>query len=309
MNGAMLRNLLDGLEAVGAPLERVVLYQGAKVYGVHLGPVPSPFYEDENPRHIGPNFYFTQEDELRARARPAVRTGPSCVPTWWSATRPAIAMNIATVIGAYAALCRADGAAFRFPGPPHVYEGVFAQVTDAACAQPGRASGRRRRRCRAGRGFQLRARAVPLAADLGEGGGGLRPAARAADAVRLATHMASKEPVWQRLVAEQGLDRARPTKGGGLGLRRFRVPSALRSRLRHGQDPPGRIRGKRRQRRGLDRRQAQQEAKILPSQGSFRTRRSGPQHAGSETFVRSRLQADAAALQRIRNVCSGHLVE
>jgi nucleoside-diphosphate-sugar epimerase len=52
VNGAMLRNLLDGLDAVGAPLERVVLYQGAKVYGVHLGPVPSPFYEDENPRHM-----------------------------------------------------------------------------------------------------------------------------------------------------------------------------------------------------------------------------------------------------------------
>jgi hypothetical protein len=105
----MLRNLLDGLDAVGAPLERVVLYQGAKVYGVHLGPVPAPrapaarrrrparrggcaasrrsadplrrgsdaararrrtapFYEDENPRHIGPNFYFTQEDVLRRRA-------------------------------------------------------------------------------------------------------------------------------------------------------------------------------------------------------------------------------------------------
>jgi hypothetical protein len=28
LNGAMLRNLLDGLDAVGAPLERVVLYQG-----------------------------------------------------------------------------------------------------------------------------------------------------------------------------------------------------------------------------------------------------------------------------------------
>ena len=115
VNGAMLGNLLDGLDSVGAPLERVVLYQGAKVYGVHLGPVPSPFYEDENPRHIGPNFYFTQEDALRARA---ARGGPR-----WSILRPDVvvgdaagnAMNVAMVIGAYAALCRAEGAAFRFP--------------------------------------------------------------------------------------------------------------------------------------------------------------------------------------------------
>jgi nucleoside-diphosphate-sugar epimerase len=131
VNGAMLRNLLDGLDSVGAPVNRVVLYQGAKVYGVHLGPVPSPFYEDDNPRHIGPNFYFTQEDELRARQAGG---GPD-----WTILRPDVVigdaignpMNIAMVIGAYAALCRAEGAAFRFPGPVKVYEGVFAQMTDA----------------------------------------------------------------------------------------------------------------------------------------------------------------------------------
>jgi nucleoside-diphosphate-sugar epimerase len=131
VNGAMLRNLLDGLKAVHAPVERVVLYQGAKIYGVHLGPVPAPFYEDDNPRHLGPNFYQTQEDELRTRSEAG---GPS-----WSILRPDVvigdaagnAMNIATVIGAFAALCKTSGAAFRFPGTPKVYEGVFAQMTDA----------------------------------------------------------------------------------------------------------------------------------------------------------------------------------
>jgi nucleoside-diphosphate-sugar epimerase len=131
VNGSMLRNLLDGLQAAGAPIERVVLYQGAKVYGIHLGPVPSPFYEDDNPRHLGPNFYFTQEDELRARSAAG---GPD-----WSILRPDVvvgdavgnAMNIAMVIGAFMALSRHGGAAFRFPGPAHVYEGVLAQVTDA----------------------------------------------------------------------------------------------------------------------------------------------------------------------------------
>ena len=37
INTVMLRNVLDGLKANGAPLQRVVHYQGAKVYGVHLG--------------------------------------------------------------------------------------------------------------------------------------------------------------------------------------------------------------------------------------------------------------------------------
>ena len=35
-NAAMLGHLLD-LEAAGAPLERVVIYQGFKIYGIHLG--------------------------------------------------------------------------------------------------------------------------------------------------------------------------------------------------------------------------------------------------------------------------------
>jgi nucleoside-diphosphate-sugar epimerase len=131
INSAMLRNLLDGLKEARAPLERVVLYQGAKIYGVHLGPAPAPFYEDENPRHLGPNFYQTQEAELRARADAG---GPS-----WSILRPDVVvgdaagnpMNIATVIGAFAALTKATGSAFRFPGSTRVYDGVFAQLTDA----------------------------------------------------------------------------------------------------------------------------------------------------------------------------------
>jgi nucleoside-diphosphate-sugar epimerase len=207
VNGAMLRNLLDGLEAAGAPLERVVLYQGAKVYGVHLGPVPSPFYEDDNPRHIGPNFYFTQEDELRARA---ARGGPA-----FSILRPDVvvgdaagnAMNIAMVIGAYASLCRAEGAAFRVPGPAHVYDGVFAQVTDArALARASLWAAT----AEAARGeafnyvhepFRWRRIWEKLAATLDLPLGPPVP-------LRLAAHMADKQPVWARLVAAQGLSDA-----------------------------------------------------------------------------------------------------
>nr|WP_321490181.1 SDR family oxidoreductase [uncultured Hyphomonas sp.] len=131
VNRAMLRNLLDGLRDAGAPLKRVVLYQGAKIYGVHLGAAPAPFYEDDNPRHLGPNFYQSQQEELAARAAAGQLE--------WSILRPDVvigdvvgnSMNIATVIGAFAALCRAQGAAFRFPGSERTYRQVLAQMTDA----------------------------------------------------------------------------------------------------------------------------------------------------------------------------------
>jgi nucleoside-diphosphate-sugar epimerase len=131
VNGPMLETALEGLKRAGAPLKHVVLYQGAKVYGVHLGPVPAPFYEDETPRHLPPNFYYVQEDLLRRRAE---QDGFG-----WSLLRPDVVvgdaagypMNIALVIGAYAAVSKASGAPLRFPGPPEVYDGVFAQVTDS----------------------------------------------------------------------------------------------------------------------------------------------------------------------------------
>lgn len=130
INGGMLRNLLDGLKAVGAPLQRVVHYQGAKVYGVHLGPVQAPFYEDD-PRHMTPNFYYAQEDLLRERG--------AAGDFEWSILRPDVVvgdiagnpMNIVMVMGVFAALSKAAGVPLRFPGSSKVYSGVLAQTTDA----------------------------------------------------------------------------------------------------------------------------------------------------------------------------------
>jgi nucleoside-diphosphate-sugar epimerase len=131
INGAMLRNLLDGLKAVGAPLQRVVHYQGAKVYGVHLGYAHAPFYEDD-PRHLSPNFYYVQEDLLRERG--------AAGDFEWSILRPDVVvgdivgnpMNIVMVMGAFAALSREAGLPLRFPGTLTTYDGVLAQTTDAA---------------------------------------------------------------------------------------------------------------------------------------------------------------------------------
>ena len=131
VNLTMLQNLLDGLKAAGAPLQRVVLYQGAKVYGVHLGIAHAPFYEDD-PRHLGPNFYYAQEDLLRGRAE---LDGFS-----WSILRPDVVvgsaagnpMNIAMVIGVFAALSKVNNLPLRFPGSWITYRDVMAQITDSS---------------------------------------------------------------------------------------------------------------------------------------------------------------------------------
>ena len=130
VNLAMLAHLLDGLKAVDAPVQRIVLYQGAKVYGVHLGKVHAPFYEND-PRYLGPNFYYAQEDLLCARAE---RDDFD-----WSILRPDVVvgsaagnpMNITVTMAVYAALSRARGLPLRFPGTSVVYRDVLAQVTDA----------------------------------------------------------------------------------------------------------------------------------------------------------------------------------
>ncbi|SEI43706.1 SDR family oxidoreductase [Pseudomonas sp. NFR16] len=130
INTVMLRNVLDALKANGAPLQRVVHYQGAKVYGVHLGAGIAPFYEDD-PRHVAANFYYAQEDLLRERQ---ASDGLD-----WSILRPDVVvgdiagnpMNIAMVIGVFAALSKQAGVPLRFPGSMRTYREVVAQVTDA----------------------------------------------------------------------------------------------------------------------------------------------------------------------------------
>ncbi|MEE4360353.1 MAG: SDR family oxidoreductase, partial [Pseudomonadales bacterium] len=112
-NLALLRNCLYGLAA--HPLEHVSLLQGTKAYGAHVRPMRIPGRE-RDPRVEHPNFYWLQEDLLRARAAEA----------GWSFTiwRPPVIfghavgapMNVLAVLGVYAAICRESGEAFAFPG-------------------------------------------------------------------------------------------------------------------------------------------------------------------------------------------------
>jgi nucleoside-diphosphate-sugar epimerase len=123
VNEAMLRNVLVPLLRAGG-LEHVTLLQGTKAYGVHHHPIRVPARESE-PRDPHENFYWLQEDMVRALAtkagfewtifRPPLIVGPN----------HGVAMNLVPVIAAYAMLRASDGLPFAYPGgPSYVAEAV-----------------------------------------------------------------------------------------------------------------------------------------------------------------------------------------
>ena len=115
-NLAMLANLLDAVEAASPGLRHITLMQGAKAYGVHLGlqgPVP---FKESDPRPAAPNFYFDQEDFIRARQKRAGWTWTVLRPPGVCGVTVGSPMNTQLAIGVYAAVCRELGTPFRYPG-------------------------------------------------------------------------------------------------------------------------------------------------------------------------------------------------
>ncbi|MFT7139353.1 MAG: nucleoside-diphosphate-sugar epimerase [Candidatus Azotimanducaceae bacterium] len=117
-NLAMLDNFVSSALAEATQLQHVALLQGTKAYGAHIQPMKIPGRERE-PRVKHDNFYWLQEDYIRAHQATA---------DWhYSIWRPQIVvghglsapMNMLAAIGAYAAFCRFDGVAFSYPGGPN----------------------------------------------------------------------------------------------------------------------------------------------------------------------------------------------
>ncbi|HEP9100161.1 TPA: SDR family oxidoreductase [Pseudomonas aeruginosa] len=129
INGRMLRHLLDVLESAKAPLERVVLYQGGKVYGLHLGPVKTPMRETD-PRHMPPNFYYDLEDTLVEASQRSGWSYTLLRPDLVFGAIPGQPLNLAMAIGAYATFCREYRVPFRFPGSAKAHSRLV-QATDA----------------------------------------------------------------------------------------------------------------------------------------------------------------------------------
>jgi nucleoside-diphosphate-sugar epimerase len=67
-NARMLTNLFDPLIAVARDFRHITLIHGGKAYGMHVPglKLPVPLREDQ-PRHPGENFYYRQEDYIKAK--------------------------------------------------------------------------------------------------------------------------------------------------------------------------------------------------------------------------------------------------
>jgi len=128
-NTALLRNALDALVAGSPALERVVLMQGQKYYGSHLGPFKTPTREDD-PRHMPPNFYFDQQDLLAERSEGQSWDYVSLRPHMVAGYSEGSPMNIVMVLAVYASICKELGLPLKFPGKPGAFKSVN-QASDA----------------------------------------------------------------------------------------------------------------------------------------------------------------------------------
>jgi nucleoside-diphosphate-sugar epimerase len=129
VNSSMFENLVNAVCHASPSLQHILLMQGQKYYGSHLGPYKTPTREDD-PRHMSPNFYFSQQDFLIEKAQKANWNYACLRPHIICGLNTRSPMNPLMVIGAYASISRALGLPLRFPGDPNAYRRVY-QATDA----------------------------------------------------------------------------------------------------------------------------------------------------------------------------------
>ena len=129
-NLEMLVNSVEAVSETSSELQHVQLIEGNKWYGSHLGPFRTPAREDDPP-HMGPNFYVEQENWLRNFHQEQQ--------SWtWSALRPHTVcgfsvnspMNLTTCLAVYALVSKKLGLPLRFPGKPGAWEAIY-QVCDS----------------------------------------------------------------------------------------------------------------------------------------------------------------------------------
>ncbi len=137
-NDSMLRNLLGPLLRAAKGLRHVTLLQGTKAYGVHVRPLAVPAREGRSEMREQPNFYWAQEDYVRA-----AQAGQD-----WGFTilRPVLivgeaiggAMNLIPALGAHAAVMRERGPILPYPGgAERVSQAVDADLLARAIAWAG----------------------------------------------------------------------------------------------------------------------------------------------------------------------------
>ena len=200
-NDRMLRNLFAAIEKGGPRLRHVTLLQGTKSYGVHVRPIAIPAREDRDEARDISNFYWLQEDFLKARRKQG---------DWsWTILRPQIifgesfgsAMNLIPALGVYAALLKEDGLPLIYPGgAASLMEGLDADLLARAIAWAGSAPAARDEAFNVTNGDVFVWREVwPAIADaLGMQAGQDEP-------LSLAREMPKRAADWERIRAKYGL--------------------------------------------------------------------------------------------------------
>ncbi|HYX96503.1 MAG TPA: SDR family oxidoreductase [Geodermatophilus sp.] len=198
-NLAMLRNVVQPLVEAGS-LQHVTLLQGTKAYGIHLHPMRVPARE-RHPRDQHANFYWLQEDYLTAEAATAGFTWTIMRPQLIVGPNTGVVMNLPPVIGAYAAICKAEGRPFGFPGgAPYVWEAVDTRLVANAirwAAEAPAAAGQHFNLTN-GEVFEWRDLWPALADALGVPAAPDQP-------LSLAEFLPAKADTWEKVVAEHGL--------------------------------------------------------------------------------------------------------
>ncbi|MBI5321754.1 NAD-dependent epimerase/dehydratase family protein [Bradyrhizobium sp.] len=143
-NDRMLRNLMAALEPAAPALKHVTLLQGTKAYGSHVRPLNVPAREGRSEMYEQPNFYWAQENFLRA-----LQKGKS----WhFSILRPVLivglamggAMDLIPPLGVYAAMLREEGRELDYPGgAPRVGQAVDVDLLARAIAWAGESAAAR----------------------------------------------------------------------------------------------------------------------------------------------------------------------
>jgi nucleoside-diphosphate-sugar epimerase len=198
-NLAMLQNLLSPLVERGS-LRHATLLQGTKAYGVHLHRIAVPARE-RWPRDAHDNFYWLQEDHLRAQSaqygfgftifRPQIIFGDAI----------GAAMNIMPVLGAYAAVRREEGLPFSYPGgADYLLEAVDARLLARAFAWAAEAPGARNETFNLTNGdvFVWRNVWPAIAAALKAAPGEPAP-------LRLAEYLPARAHIWREIAGRHGL--------------------------------------------------------------------------------------------------------
>ncbi len=129
LNTTMFTNLIDVVQGASPGLSRVLLVQGQKYYGTHLGAFRTPAKETD-PRHAGENFYFNQEDLLADRSANASWDYVCLRPHIVCGFNEKAPQNPVSVVSRYAVAMKRAGEPLRFPGHPDAF-GKLTQATDA----------------------------------------------------------------------------------------------------------------------------------------------------------------------------------